>query len=165
MKITEEMVLFWEADEIPCQWYPSEFTVDGIEYNCAEQFMMAQKALFFEDEDTYEEIMDTDDPEEQKRLGRLVQNFDEDRWSEVAIEIVTTGNYAKFDQNPELKEWLLSTGDKILVEASPYDPIWGVGLRENDPRILDREQWQGTNWLGEALSIVRDMLIADSLEE
>lgn len=165
MKITENMVLFWEGDEIPCQWYPSNFVVAGIEYNCAEQYMMAQKAIIFGDEDTLEEIMDTDDPSEQKRLGRIVQNFDEDQWNEVALDIVVEGNYAKFSQNPELREWLLSTGDKILVEASPYDRIWGVGLRESDPRILDKEQWRGTNWLGEALSIVRDMLSSGESDE
>lgn len=152
------MVLFWESDEIPSQWYPSTFVVDEIEYNCDEQYMMVAKARFFGDEETLEEIMDTDDPREQKRLGRTVQGFDADQWNEVAVNIVTIGNYAKFSQNPEMKEWLLSTEDKILVEASPYDKIWGVGLRESDSRILDREQWRGTNWLGEALSRVRDML-------
>lgn len=158
MKITEEMVLFWESDEIPSQWYPSNFIVDGIEYNCAEQYMMAEKARLFEDEETLDEIMDTDSPREQKRLGRIVKGFDEEAWNKVAVDIVTKGNFAKFSQNLEMKEWLLSTQDKILVEASPYDRVWGVGLRENDSRILDREQWNGTNWLGEALSNVRDML-------
>ena len=105
--------------------------------------------------------MDTDDPREQKRLGRLIEGFDEDTWNKVAVDVVTKGNFAKFSQNPEMKEWLLSTQDKILVEASPYDKIWGVGLREDDPQILDREQWDGTNWLGVALSNVRDMLRPD----
>jgi len=158
MKTTDTMVLFWESDEIPSQWYPSDFEVDGVEYNCCEQYMMAAKARLFGDEEALEAIMETDDPREQKRLGRLVVGFDEDTWNEVAVDIVTEGNFAKFSQNPEMKAWLLSTQDKILVEASPYDKVWGVGLREDDPRILDREQWDGTNWLGIALSNVRDML-------
>lgn len=153
------MVLFWQADEIPCQWYPSTFTVDDVEYNCAEQYMMAQKAILFNDQDALEEIMDTDDPREQKRLGRTIANFDPDIWNQHAIDIVVKGNYAKFSQNPELKQWLLNTQDKILVEASPCDKIWGVGLRENDKRILNRQNWKGSNWLGEDLSTVRAMLI------
>ena len=156
MKTTDEMVLFWDGPF--SQWEPCNFVVNGIEYNCAEQYMMAEKARFFEDEETLNEIMDTDDPREQKRLGRLVEGFDEDRWNEVAIEIVVKGNLAKFSQNPELKKILLDTESRILVEASPYDKIWGIGLRETDPRALDREQWLGTNWLGEALSQVRDAL-------
>lgn len=156
MKITDEMVLFWDGPF--SQWEPCNFVVNGIEYNCAEQYMMAEKARFFEDEETLNEIMDTDDPREQKRLGRLVEGFDENRWNEVAIEIVVKGNLAKFSQNPELKKILLDTESRILVEASPYDKIWGIGLRETDPRALDREQWLGTNWLGEALSQVRDTL-------
>lgn len=158
MKTTETMVLFWESDEIPSQWYPSDFVVAGVEYNCAEQYMMAEKARLFEDEEALAAIMETDCPREQKRLGRLIQGFDEDTWNEVALDVVTKGNFAKFSQNPQMKKWLLETQDKILVEASPYDKIWGVGLREDDPRILDRDQWEGTNWLGEALSNVRDML-------
>lgn len=158
MRITETMVLFWEKDEPFSQWHPSQFVIDGVEYNTAEQFMMASKARFFKDEEALEAIMETDDPYEQKKLGRAVQGFDEDCWNAVAIDFVVEGNKAKFGQNPDLKKALLETDDKILVEASPYDRIWGVGLRESDPRILDRAQWLGTNWLGDALSEVRAAL-------
>lgn len=156
MKTTDDMVLFWNGPF--SQWYPSNFIVDGIEYNCAEQYMMAEKARFFGDESTLEEIMETDEPAEQKRLGRLVSGFDEDDWNEVAIDIVVKGNLAKFSQNKKLKKKLLKTGSRILVEASPEDCIWGIGLAEDDPRALDRHSWEGTNWLGEALSQVRDEL-------
>jgi len=159
MRTTEDMVLFWNGPF--SQWEPCEFVVDGIEYNCAEQYMMAEKARMFEDEATLEEIMDTDDPKEQKRLGRLVEGFDEDRWNAVAVDIVVKGNLAKFGQNPEFKKVLLDTEDKIIVEASPYDRIWGIGLRENDPRAWDRNSWLGTNWLGEALCRVRDELLSN----
>ncbi len=153
MKITDEMVLFWNG--VFSQWHPSNFTIDGIEYNTAEQFMMAEKARLFGDESILEEILETDDPKTQKKLGRMVENFDEDEWNKVAMDVVIKGNLAKFNQNPSFKKKLLATGGKIIAEASPYDKIWGIGLSEEDPRALDRNQWLGTNWLGDALAQVR----------
>jgi ribA/ribD-fused uncharacterized protein len=155
-RVTEEMVLFWNGPF--SQWYPSEFEINGIQYNCCEQYMMAEKARLFGDEDTLKEIMETDSPREQKKLGRQVSDFDQSKWEEIAQEVVYQGNLAKFSQNPDLKEILFSTQDKILVEASPYDKIWGIGLSADDPRAEDRSQWLGTNWLGEALSQVRSDL-------
>lgn len=156
MKITDEMVLFWNS--VFSQWHRCKFTIDGIEYNCAEQYMMAEKARMFGDDDALEEIMDTDSPREQKRLGRLVSGFNEDEWNKVAMDIVVKGNLAKFGQNEKLKKKLFATGDRMMVEASPDDKVWGIGLAEDDPKALDRHQWEGTNWLGEALNQVRDEL-------
>lgn len=136
------------------QWYKSNFTIDGITYNCAEQYMMAMKALFFGDHETHEKIMKTSDPKKQKALGREVKNFDANKWNTICRQIVYEANYAKFHKEP-LKNVLLSTGDKEIVEASPYDTIWGIGLGENDPNRFDKSKWRGTNWLGEALMKVR----------
>ena len=140
------------------QWFPASFVVDGATYNCAEQYMMAEKARVFGDKDIRQKILMTEDPKEIKALGRLVKNFDEKKWSSVASDIVINGNYHKFGQNPNLCQFLLSTGEKVLVEASPYDTIWGIGMKEADEGIEDPNNWKGTNLLGFALMEVRDML-------
>ncbi len=152
MKTTDKMVLFW--GEHFSQWYPCYFEVDGKTYNCAEQYMMAEKALFFGDYDTYEKIMAADHPRKQKALGRMVKNFKAEDWALAAMDVVVKGNIAKF-KDPGLRSALLETGDREIVEASPYDTIWGIGLGENDPDALDKSKWQGTNWLGIALMKVR----------
>jgi ribA/ribD-fused uncharacterized protein len=144
------------------QWYPTEFT-EGIngenrKFNCAEQFMLACKAFMFNDIEIFEKIMASKSPREQKELGRKVYNFHPDSWNELAQEFVYIGNLAKFSQNPKLKDYLLSSGNRHLVEGAHYDPIWGVGLAWNDPAILDSSNWRGTNWLGETLMQVRETL-------
>ncbi len=154
--VTDDFVLFWRGPF--SQWYESEFTVEGVTYNCTEQFMMAQKALFFNDEISCRKIMATKSPKEQKALGRKVRNFDKEQWKDVCEEIVYEGNYAKFTQNYDLKKILIETENRVLVEASPYDKIWGIGLSQSDPRALDPEQWQGLNLLGIAIMNVRDEL-------
>jgi len=137
------------------QWFPCLILIDKLKYNCAEQYMMAQKALLFKDEEAYKKIMIASHPKEQKSLGRTIKNFNISIWQEQAKEIVYQGNYAKFIQHKHLKEILLKT-EGTLVEASPYDRIWGIGLSETDPRALDRKTWLGSNWLGEVLTQVRD---------
>jgi ribA/ribD-fused uncharacterized protein len=150
---TIDFVFFWNG--WPSQWYPSEFTVGGVRYVCAEQFMMAEKARLFGDEATRKKILGTRSPRDHKALGRKVTPFDEKRWTAACREIVYQGNVAKFEQSPDLLELLLATGDKTLVEASPSDCIWGIGLAADDGRAMDRSAWRGTNWLGEALMRVR----------
>jgi len=154
--ITEEFVFFWGG--ICSQWYSSWFEIDGQKYSCAEQYMMYKKALLFEDEDVANAIMRTQNPMEQKALGRKVRGFDKDKWEEVCREYVYEANYAKFTQNPDLLFELVSYGDRDIVEASPEDPIWGIGMHETNPDIFDRTKWKGTNWLGEAIMRVRDTL-------
>lgn len=157
MKITNTHVYFWGG--LFSQWYPSLFYDSKYTlYNCAEQYMMAQKALLFDDPDKYWAIMSSKDPKEQKAIGRTVSNFDLDVWKENAKLIVYRGNYYKFNQNDKLKKELLNTESRYLVEASPYDKVWGVGLKEDDPAILDFNNWQGSNWLGEILVKVREDL-------
>jgi ribA/ribD-fused uncharacterized protein len=154
----EKFTLFFKRT-VFSQWYPSKFTVDGVEYSCAEQYMMAQKALLFKDEDTYRKIMATKKPNEQKLLGRLVRDFDLELWNEKAKDIVYQGNMAKFSQSQHLKEALFATDGTTLVETNPHDPIWGIGLAEDHPHCHRRDLWRGTNWLGEVLTKVREDLI------
>jgi ribA/ribD-fused uncharacterized protein len=120
--------------------------------------MMAKKALVFKDQESYNMIMYADNPRDQKAFGRRVKNFDADVWSVISREVVYQGNYAKFTQNPKMREELMATGDLEIVEASPEDKIWGIGLRESDPKAWDKATWEGTNWLGEAVMRVRQKL-------
>lgn len=140
------------------QWWPCRFKVDDVEYNCAEQYMMAMKAKTFADAETFGKIMGTSKPRLIKSLGRQVKGFDERTWDAVKYDVVVDGNAAKFSQNPELKSFLLSTWPATLVEASPVDRVWGVGLAENDPGITDETKWRGLNLLGKALMEVRARL-------
>ena len=141
-----------------CQWYTSPIIINGINYSCCEQYMMAQKAKVFNDFDSYSKIMQNPSPRDQKALGKLVKNFDESIWKECREKIVFDGNLAKFTQNPKLKQYLLNTKNAIICEASPYDKIWGIGLAENDPRVHDQKQWDGLNLLGKVIMEVRNQL-------
>lgn len=141
------------------QWYVIDFEVDGHKYNCAEQYMMAQKAWLFKDYEIFGRILDATDPQEIKALGREVRNFEPKIWNENKFRIVVKGNLGKFGGNPELKDFLLSTGDKIIVEASPYDKIWGIGMKDGTPGIENPVNWKGENLLGFALMEVRDLLM------
>lgn len=156
MKDNSKYVLFWAGPF--SQWYPSTFKIDGVTYNCAEQYMMAKKARLFGDSKSRGKIMKTSSPKKQKHLGRSVSNFDTGKWNSVAREIVFKGNVAKFSQNKDLKKILLDTGNKTLVEASPYDRVWGIGLAADDPNATKPSNWRGTNWLGEVLMRVRNEL-------
>jgi ribA/ribD-fused uncharacterized protein len=109
------------------QWWPVSLTIDGLVYPSAEHFMMAAKALLFGDADTAARIREASHPEAAKALGRQVRGFSEQRWAERRFEAVVTGNLAEFGQHPELREFLLGTGERVLVEASPHDRIWGSG--------------------------------------
>ncbi|MGD1939647.1 MAG: NADAR family protein [Cyanophyceae cyanobacterium] len=144
------------------QWYEASFEVDGITYSTAEHYMMEEKARLFEDAAIVQEIIDAKNPDAAKALGRKVKNFDQDLWLKHRFEIVVRGNRFKF-QALELQEFLLSTGDRILVEASPADRIWGVGLAQDDDSIANPYRWKGLNLLGFALMKVRDQL-RDSLQ-
>lgn len=140
------------------QWYDCQLEVDGIEYHTTEQYMMAQKAALMGDSVTEQKIMASADPRDYKALGREVRNFDEELWNRNKYNVVLRGNLAKFSQNPELFAFLESTGNSVLVEASPYDDIWGVKLAIEDPRIQNPNEWQGENLLGFVLMETRDIL-------
>ncbi len=138
------------------QWWQSDFFAEEHTYCCMEQFMMANKAALFGDKEVRQEILDCKEPKNIKDLGRKVRGFDETIWNKAKYSIILNGNYMKFSQNKELREFLLSTGDNILVEASPYDAIWGIKMSENDPNAKNPYMWKGQNLLGFALMEVRD---------
>jgi len=140
------------------QWYPARFEEDGIVYKTAEHYMMAGKARLFNDAEMMVEIIETKTPNQAKSLGRKVKNFNPQLWDEHKYGIVRKGNLLKFSQNENIKKFLLSTGKKILVEASPYDKIWGIGMLETDQRAENPLLWNGENLLGFALMEVRDEL-------
>lgn len=162
-----DFVFFWkpepkvEGEVDPsclCQWWLSPFELEGVVYQTAEHYMMAEKARLSGDEEAYQRILSSPSPHDAKRLGRGVQGFDEKVWVAHRFEIVVHGNLAKFNQNYELRKYLFGTGESVLVEASPIDRIWGIGLAEDDPRVTNPQQWQGLNLLGFALMTVRSML-------
>lgn len=138
------------------QWYKADFRVNHLRYCCMEQYMMAEKARIFGDEEIAKQIMDETMQDKIKGLGRKVKNFDENIWNEVKYHIVLTGNYYKFSQNKQLRQVLLSTGESILVEASPLDMIWGIGIDANNENAYHPEKWNGSNLLGFALTEVRE---------
>ena len=140
------------------QWWPSPFTVDGTTYATAEHYMMAGKARLFGDEETAAAVIAASHPRQAKDLGRRVRNFDERTWQDNRVAIVTRANEAKFGQNKELRDYLVGTGDRILVEASPLDRIWGIGLPADDPRAEQVSSWRGENLLGFALMTARTAL-------
>lgn len=156
MKITDKYVFFWNG--IYSQWHKADMTIDRVEYNSCEQYMMHQKALVFGDTEIAEQIMQESNPREQKRFGRMIRNFDKAIWDKNCLAIVYNGNLAKFTQNPELKEQMLATEDKIFVEASPLDNIWGIGLAEDAEGIDNPSNWLGLNLLGQALTLVKQEL-------
>jgi len=139
------------------QWYPAAFTVDGVEYKTAEHWMMAQKAFLFDDIACFDKIVQCKSPAEAKEIGGVVAGFDEQVWCEKRFELVKLGNIHKFNQHPAFAQYLLSTGDELIAEASPTDNIWGTGLAETHEEAHNIYRW-GLNLLGFALMEVRDFL-------
>ena len=156
MRITDKYVFFWNG--IYSQWYPSKVIIDGKTFNTMEQWMMYSKAMLFKDQEHADLIMESDLPAEQKRYGRAVRNFDAKKWEAVAFDIVKKGNYEKFTQHPKLQKELLETGNRTLVEASPVDKIWGIGMAERDPGVENPKNWRGQNLLGKAVTEVREII-------
>jgi len=140
------------------QWYKSEFTEDGKTFCTAEQYMMYRKAMLMGDPNTATRIMQTNNPRVQKMLGREIQGFDSKLWDENKEQIVYEGNMLKFTQNPDLKQILMDTEDYIIVEASPEDSIWGIGMDADHALRCEPSKWPGLNLLGKAIMKVRDTL-------
>ena len=140
------------------QWFESSFEENRVTFKKAEHYMMYYKAMTFENEDIAKKILNSEHPAEAKKLGREVIGFDEERWNKERFAIVVQANLLKFSQNPALTEFLCSTGKRILVEASPVDTVWGVGMAADDEAILSPQNWKGLNLLGYALMEVRSQL-------
>lgn len=142
------------------QWWPAPFLVDGESFATAEHWMMAAKADLFGAAEIRSKILAAASPGEAKSLGRRIEGYDEERWLAARFGIVVAGNTHKFSQHPELGAWLRDTGSRILVEASPVDRIWGIGLDEHHPDAANPASWQGENLLGFALMETREALRA-----
>ena len=141
------------------QWWPANFEENGERFLTAEHYMMVGKARLFQDEEIAQRMFTKTSPKDAKMLGRQVKNFDPEIWDKHKYAIVCKGNWLKFSQNAELSDFLIKTGNKVLVEASPVDRIWGIGMAETDAEILYPQKWRGENLLGFALMEVRDELI------
>jgi len=165
----DDFVFFWGHEDrgkgltkvCLSQWYQCPFVVEGQYYNCAEQYMMAEKARIFGDEEIRQQILAEYSQMAMKKLGRKVRDYDDEIWKEKRFDVVVKGNIAKFSQNEKLLDFLLSTDDKILVEASPKDTVWGIGLDESSPEAIQPRKWIGENLLGFALMEVRDILLTN----
>ncbi len=162
-----EFLLFWGHTPAPdgrvgpaclSQWWPAPFTVDGRTYLTAEHWMMWRKAVIFDDGRVAAAVLDAPDPARAKALGRQVAGFDSARWVDERFDVVVAGNVAKFAAHPELLDYLLGTGDRVLVEASPDDAVWGIGIAASHPDARRPERWPGTNLLGLALTRAREEL-------
>jgi hypothetical protein len=157
---SSQFVFFWKDQSPYSQFHPCKFVVEGIEYNCAEQYMMHQKAVLFGDHPIADEILRNRVPLEIKKLGRQVKNFNSTIWDRNCQEIVYKGNLAKFSQNEKLYNAMMheKNTNKTFVEASPVDAIWGIGHDEGAARKMDPSRWRGQNLLGKCLTRVRDEL-------
>lgn len=160
---TTKGIYFWGG--IFSNWYKADIEVplwgstDRIVFNCVEQYMMASKAWRFKDDAAMVAIMDTNNPKQQKALGRAVQGFDQTVWSEEARDLVYPAIYAKFTQHDDLRQLIESTGTRWIVEASPLDKIWGIGMAHTDANIEVPAEWKGTNFLGQISMRVRSDLV------
>ena len=141
------------------QWHIALMTIGKVEYNCCEQFMHSQKAIYFQDFKILHKIMKEEDPKIQKKLGREVKGFKKNKWERIAKSVIFDGNFAKFTQHLDLQKALLETKGTILAEASAKDRLYGIGLSASDPLALHHKTWKGKNWLGETLTIVREEII------
>lgn len=146
----KKYTFFWQGNNPFSNWYKSQFTINNIQYNCSEQYMMHQKALLFGDVNIAEQILKTDYPKTQKELGRLVNGFNKDVWDAKCMDIMLEGLEAKFLQNKDCFDALQKAKNTIIVEASPYDRIWGIGYAEYNA-LVNQNNW-GENRLGVLLT-------------
>lgn len=159
---TADYVFFWNGPF--SNWHPAKFSMEtgtkwgNMTFTSSEQAMMFYKAIVFEDESSLIAIMSTNSPREQKALGRKVKNFNQDKWESVCLDLITNVLVAKFSSDKELKKILLETGNKVIVEASPYDRVWGIGMGVEHKDILDQTKWDGKNFLGVCLMNAREKL-------
>ena len=142
------------------QWWPAAFVADGHRFPTAEHYLMWRKALLFNDDATAANVLAADGPGAAKALGRAVRGFNDDTWATHRWEIAVSGSLAKFDSDDALRSFLFGTIGRVLVEASPADRIWGIGLPAKAPAAHRPESWQGLNLLGFALMEARARLLS-----
>ena len=157
-RTTDGAVLFYGRDSIFSNFYDVSFTVDGITYNCSEQYYQHKKAVYVGENEIAMKILNSNDATEQHKLGKKLTTDDEQWKNVMAKQVMEAAVKAKFEQNPSLKDILLSTGNKMLVECNQYDKVWGIGLKLNNDDALDRNKWQGENALGQILIQIREGL-------
>jgi ribA/ribD-fused uncharacterized protein len=161
-------LLFWGHTQKPgsngreclSQWFPAPFSIGGTNYKTAEHYMMAEKARLFGDSQMLDRIIRARTPGEAKKLGRSVRGFSDEVWNQNRFKIVVSASVGKFGQNPDLRDFLQATGRRVLVEASPRDRIWGIGMSQTNPDAQDPSRWRGLNLLGFALMSARQHLAA-----
>lgn len=161
MRIYNNKVFFWNG--IFSNWYPCKFTYNNVEFNCSEQALMYEKAILFKDQKTAQRILEAKTPKEQKALGRLVKNYNENIWSKNREKIMINILLAKFTSNNKLKNVMIKYKNYQFVEASPFDRIWGIGLHEDNELIKNETNWRGQNLLGKALTKVCNQI--NNMEE
>lgn len=161
MRIYNNKVFFWNG--IFSNWYPCKFTYNNVEFNCSEQALMYEKAILFNDQKTAQRILEAKTPKEQKALGRLVKNYNENIWSKNREKIMTDILLAKFTSKNNFKNEMIKYKNYQFVEASPVDRIWGIGLHEDNELIKDETNWRGQNLLGKALTKVCNQI--NNMEE
>jgi ribA/ribD-fused uncharacterized protein len=160
MRITERHTFFFTDRDVFSNWYRADFTIRGITFNCNEQLMMFCKAKLFGDQEAADRILAETNPKKQKALGRSVRGFDQAEWGKRCTGYVKAGARAKFTQHEDLYDALMQTSGTKLVEASPFDRIWGIGLAQDAPGVDDERTWRGANKLGEVLTELRNELAA-----
>ena len=156
-RITNTHIYFWNG--VYSQWSKSIFTEDGVTYPNAEQYMMQKKAEVFGATDILDQMKKTSDPRVVKGLGRKIKNFDDAIWDKHKMKIVTQAQILKFTQNPLLLEQLLEDRDRVIVEASPVDRVWGIGLHYDNDEVLNESNWNGQNLLGKCIMEAREQII------
>lgn len=152
MRVTNKYVFFFSEKDVCSNFYPCKINYDGIEFNCSEQLFMYFKALYFKDFDTAKQITKTSKPYEAKKLGRLIKNYDDNRWNSIRDRFMLETLRYKYLSCEEFKSFIKENENKVFVEASPYDKIWGVGLSENDTKINNSNNWKGENRLGKCIN-------------
>lgn len=162
--LVESYYYFWETKHPFSQWHKCSFELEDKIFTSAEQYMMYGKAMLFGDKKTATKILQTNNVREQKQLGRQVVDFNKEIWDLNAPTIVYRGNKEKFKQNNEFLDLLLSTKGKTIVEASPDDTIWGIGLTKDQEEAKSIFTWKGTNWLGIVLTELREEFLGNKFE-
>lgn len=144
------------------QWWPAPFKADGLRFATAEHYMMWSKARLFGDDDAAQAVLQAPGPAQAKKIGRLVKGFEEDAWVAHRWQIVVDASVGKFGSDPALRAYLLGTSRRVLVEASPRDRIWGIGMGASNEHAQDPARWRGLNLLGFALMEARQRLGAQA---